>query len=73
MLGDGFWWGAGLTALIWFLWARTRRRRPPTARQEGFIEELFEERDADDLMGVQPKTVEQASALIDQLLKRPRR
>ena len=53
---------------------QTRQARPPTDRQLEFIDELIEEREADDWIGVcKPATLEEASELIGALLELPYR
>ena len=62
--------------LPWWIISFPFRRRPrnPTARQLDFIAELVKERmGTSELAKHRPRTRAEASAMIDEMLKRPRR
>ena len=72
----------GLTIYLVVRWRRRKskrtdlseihRQRPPTARQIGFIDSLMQEREIEPwMLEKEPETIQEASELIEKLLKRP--
>ena len=72
----------GLTIYLVVRWIRrkskrtdlseTDRQRPPTDRQMAYIDNLMEEREIEPwMLEKEPETIQEASELIEKLLKRP--
>ena len=72
----------GLTVYLVIRWSRrkskrtelseTHRQRPPTERQMDYIDSLMQEREIEPwMLEKEPETIQEASELIEKLLKRP--
>ena len=63
----------GWSVLRWFLNVFRTDNRSPTDRQMDFMEDLLNEKDLTGFTYVEPKTIGDATRIIDKLIKRPYR